>query len=126
MKPFIFILVLFMLFKPVWLLVEYVANYDYIVEKLCENRDKPKLQCNGKCYLAKRISETSEHGEKSSLWNELSKFEIEMIHFKEPHKLPVLYFQSTKKYYKWNTPCIGDLFALDLLQPPQVLLQKIV
>lgn len=36
----------------------YVVNYDYIVQNLCENRDKPELSCNGKCYLAKQLSKT--------------------------------------------------------------------
>ena len=121
MKPFIFILVLFILFKPAWLLVEYIANYEYIVEELCENRDKPALQCNGKCYLAKRISGTSENDEKSTPWNELSKFEIQMIAFEATHTFPKRYVESTKKNYKRHHPCIGRLFTLDILQPPQYL-----
>jgi len=36
----------------------YVVNYDYIVENLCENRDKPELSCNGKCFLAKELSKS--------------------------------------------------------------------
>ncbi|MFB9053902.1 hypothetical protein ACFFVB_12520 [Formosa undariae] len=124
MKPFIFILVLFILFKPVWLLVEYVANYDYIVEKLCENRDQPALQCNGKCYLAKRISGTTEEGEKSPLWSALSKFDLEMINLKDTHVFPIGYFESPKKIYKWHAPFVGGLFTLDILQPPQFLLKK--
>ena len=31
------------------------VHYDYIVEQLCENRDKPVLACNGKCYLGKQL-----------------------------------------------------------------------
>lgn len=36
----------------------YVVNYEYIVKNLCENRDKPELSCNGKCFLAKELSKT--------------------------------------------------------------------
>jgi len=28
------------------------------IEKLCENKDKPELQCNGKCHL-KKVTESS-------------------------------------------------------------------
>lgn len=28
------------------------------IEKLCENKDKPELQCNGKCHL-KKVAESS-------------------------------------------------------------------
>lgn len=45
-----------MLFKPLWPIVNYVANYDYIATVLCENKDKPELQCNGQCYLMKQLA----------------------------------------------------------------------
>jgi hypothetical protein len=32
-------------------------NQSYITAKLCENRDKPLLHCNGKCYLMKKIKQ---------------------------------------------------------------------
>lgn len=37
--------------KPLVPLMIYYANYDYIVTELCENRDKPYMECNGNCYL---------------------------------------------------------------------------
>ena len=48
-----------MLVKPLWPIAEYVINYDYIVTNLCENKDRPQLQCGGKCYLAKMFAEKS-------------------------------------------------------------------
>ncbi len=45
-----------MLVKPLWPVVEYVVNYDYIVNVLCDNKDKPQLNCEGKCYLAKQLA----------------------------------------------------------------------
>lgn len=44
--------------RPIMPVYNYVVNYDYIVENLCENRDKPELSCNGKCFLAKELSNT--------------------------------------------------------------------
>lgn len=35
--------------------VNYWMNRDYIASVLCENKDKPELQCNGKCHLKKEI-----------------------------------------------------------------------
>lgn len=35
--------------------VNYWMNRDYISSVLCENKDKPELQCNGKCHLKKEI-----------------------------------------------------------------------
>jgi hypothetical protein len=34
----------------------YQVNKDYISRNLCENRDKPKMKCCGKCYLKKKLS----------------------------------------------------------------------
>ena len=57
MKQFLAIpLIFIMLVKPLWPVMDYIINYDYIVTHLCENRDKPQLQCDGKCYLAQLLA----------------------------------------------------------------------
>jgi len=33
----------------------FYANQSFIASKLCENRYKPMLHCNGKCVLAKKL-----------------------------------------------------------------------
>lgn len=35
-------------------------NQSYISAKLCENRNRPLLHCNGKCYLMKKIRAAEE------------------------------------------------------------------
>ncbi len=50
-------LYLLALIQPALPIIEYFVNYDYIVGELCENRDKPILTCNGKCYLEKQVKE---------------------------------------------------------------------
>ena len=52
---FLLNLYLLALVQPALPVLEYLINYDYIVSKLCENRDKPVLTCNGKCYLADQV-----------------------------------------------------------------------
>lgn len=39
-------------------MIDYAVNYQYIVTEKCENRAKPQLSCNGKCYLTKELSKT--------------------------------------------------------------------
>ena len=36
--------------------IDYVINKTEIIDKFCENKDKPELQCNGKCHLKKEIA----------------------------------------------------------------------
>ncbi|WP_116525129.1 hypothetical protein [Seonamhaeicola aphaedonensis] len=57
---FLAFLYLIAMLRPIQPYVEYVLNQDYIAEFLCINKDKPKLQCNGKCHLAKEIKKQQE------------------------------------------------------------------
>jgi hypothetical protein len=35
----------------------YALDIDSFIEELCENKDRPELQCNGTCYLSKMMTE---------------------------------------------------------------------
>jgi hypothetical protein len=39
----------------------YQINYDYISKVLCVNKDKPKMECNGKCHLKKELKKQTEN-----------------------------------------------------------------
>ncbi len=54
------------LLRPVSPLVEYVINYQSISTELCENLDKPELECNGKCHLSKQFKKQKESSEQQS------------------------------------------------------------
>lgn len=34
----------------------YELNIDYIIDTYCINKEKPQLQCNGKCHLMSQLS----------------------------------------------------------------------
>jgi hypothetical protein len=40
--------------------LDFELRKDYIIQHLCENRFKPELHCDGKCYLAKRLHQLAE------------------------------------------------------------------
>lgn len=44
----------------------YHFNKDYIARVLCENRNKPQLHCDGKCYLAKRLKAQQDKHDKET------------------------------------------------------------
>lgn len=54
------------------------------IERLCENKDQPELECNGKCHLKKVTQTTTED----------DNFPINIIDFKEL----LLYYNSAIKY----------------------------
>ncbi|WP_405266718.1 hypothetical protein [Cellulophaga sp. Ld12] len=59
MKHSLIIIAILICLKPTFPLMEYVFNYDYISEVLCINKEKPELNCNGKCYLMTKLAEES-------------------------------------------------------------------
>ncbi len=46
--------------------LDFQFRHDYIVNNLCVNRDRPQLNCDGKCYLAKRIAAAQESEERDA------------------------------------------------------------
>ncbi len=65
--------------RPVQPYVEYILNQDYIAEFLCINKDKPKLQCNGKCHLVKEIERQQEQEPFSALAIALENYPIGFV-----------------------------------------------
>jgi hypothetical protein len=47
------------LLKPLFPFLDYAINKEYISKNLCENRNKPKLNCNGKCHLMKQLKKAN-------------------------------------------------------------------
>ncbi|MEC4114505.1 hypothetical protein [Myroides pelagicus] len=67
MKKIYLVIVFVVLFRPVIPVVEYAINYEYIATVLCVNTDKPELQCNGKCHVAKEMTKSLEKEGKVAL-----------------------------------------------------------
>ncbi|MDQ1804875.1 hypothetical protein ACNFU2_15875 [Chryseobacterium sp. PTM-20240506] len=53
-------LTFYIVVRPLIPIMEYAVNYDYIAEVLCVNKNKPELNCNGKCYLSKELAKTND------------------------------------------------------------------
>lgn len=83
MKKALVLLGLFLLMKPVFPLVDYVVNYDYISKVLCENKAKPELKCNGKCHLMKELAKASEEEKPISSDKKMMHFEFETVFIQE-------------------------------------------
>lgn len=50
-----------------YLLADYILNKDYIAEFLCINKDVPKSNCDGKCYLSTLLKESERSDENQQL-----------------------------------------------------------
>lgn len=122
----IFILVLCLHLQPLYnvnLWVSYLLNQEYIAEVLCINKEKPKLQCNGKCYLRKKLEVTAD-SENNSIPDRIGQFAVSIVFFQELtiqddtfEIVPLAYIPAIayleKSYRTWFTllkppPKMGD------------------
>lgn len=75
------ILLFSFIIKPHLPFLEYAINYTYITGTLCKNKDKPELECNGKCHLAKKIVETTtDDADKNTVKNRISQLYNELLY----------------------------------------------
>ena len=60
------------LFAPFYTLVNFAIYQEEITDEFCENKDKPKLACNGKCHLSKLLAnQPAEEGQELSTFPSL-------------------------------------------------------
>jgi hypothetical protein len=83
MKFLLIIVSMTLLLKPVFPVLEYFVNYDYIVTELCENKAKPELKCNGKCHLTNELANASDSDNKNSSEKKVTSQQYEVVFFQE-------------------------------------------
>lgn len=80
--PILIILVLTQTFSKWLVVVEYNINKDFISKNLCINKVKPKMHCNGKCQMMKRLAE-EEKQNSSNNTNNSSKTKVQELVFSD-------------------------------------------
>lgn len=111
-----------MLFKPLWPLAEYIANYDYIVNNLCKNRDKPALKCNGKCYLAELYAKENGKPEKNPFESPRIPYTLTEVLFPmQGYTLPAfgVAIQNTQLHFGYREKLNPTLVELKCFIPPK-------
>ena len=83
-KKIVIIVTFLLLAKPILPVLDYWVNYKYIANELCENQDKPEIECNGKCHLKKELAKAAtEESSNSKDKKSLNKQEIEILFYQE-------------------------------------------
>ncbi len=57
---FFLVIVTVFTFSQVLVVASFLSNRTFIAKNLCENIDRPELECNGKCFLMKKLKEDEE------------------------------------------------------------------
>lgn len=95
---------------------EFKANQKYIAAVLCENKEKPKMHCNGKCYLMKKLKQAEEK-EKKQQQSEQKKAIQDYFILSEGSTEPAMGFyvhQAIAPYLVFTLPQI----SFDIPHPP--------
>ena len=106
MKKILIIVILSIFLKPILPVIDYIVNYDYISNVLCENKAKPELKCNGKCHLIKELAKASNDDKpiNSDKKNNLTQ-EVELLFCNEIAEI------SFRQIYFHNKTSIGDNYS---------------
>lgn len=112
-----------MLLKPILPVIEYAVNYDYISKVLCVNKEKPKLQCNGKCHLAKELAKASENDKPISSDKKVALHELETLFFEEikTYLIEPVYFDNKTKINSNYSNLYFYLESASLFHPPAII-----
>jgi hypothetical protein len=66
-------------FSQLCIYAGFSLNQKYIASSLCENRDKPWMHCNGKCYLMKKIKLAEEKEKSEERQNQKNSFQLAIV-----------------------------------------------
>lgn len=101
---------------------DYLLHKSRIIERFCENKDKPLLNCDGKCYLAKKLNARYEARRDADHAERQARVEVNFLFYFFENPLSVIpkapsLFSATNLQY-------SRLLSLDCLEadtpPPRI------
>ncbi len=104
-------------FTQLFIYSAYELNKDYIAAVLCVNKDKPKLNCNGKCYLSRKIKQAEEKEKNQDQQSQKYRFQEAMI----SRPLTILFPPDLRaKYIMFEQHLVLPQRPSSVFHPPQV------
>ena len=103
--------------------INYLLNKAEITELFCINKEKPKLECNGKCHLGKELAKENSDSDANPFSGKTSKTEIPQVIISEKvsdfsFKVETEIDQVQEIGYK--SVLHPSLFTSKILHPPQL------
>lgn len=74
--PLLMLLILAQSFGKCFVVIEYNLNKNFIAKNLCVNKARPKMHCNGKCQMMKKLAEEENQ---NSTNNNSSKIKLQEV-----------------------------------------------
>lgn len=105
-----------------FLFLDFELRKDFIIQNFCENKNRPELNCDGQCYLAKQLKENQENDEKQATDRFLSKL-YQMEHIESKRNLGLSRTSEVRYFEQHFIPKFQSLYARSvsktLFQPPR-------
>lgn len=104
-------------FSVAFTYVGFEANQKELAQRFCENKSRPWMHCNGKCYLLKKLKQAEEKEKKQERDNLRNAYQLAM-------PVAVLRFSLAPAFTQRNYPSIpvenpvGR--SLSIFQPPKL------
>jgi hypothetical protein len=98
--------------------LNYQVNYQYISTVLCENKEKPKLECNGKCHLTKELKKSAEEESKNKT-NVPRNFQLEDFTADELTKTTIPFYLIVERKYSSFISSIYSSYLNKFSPPPK-------
>lgn len=103
-------------FSRFFIYAGFEVNQKYIAEKLCENKNRPWMHCNGKCFLMKKLKLAEEKEKKQERNNQ-------RIHYMEAMPSAALSFTFQRPILRIiypQRPVLNTVHrAFAIFQPPK-------
>lgn len=105
---------------PILPFIDFVINKEYIVKNLCENRNKPKSCCKGKCYLVKQLKKAHQSTEETPK-NTESKLKIKDLQdFILKPKSTYLAQNQNINYIEKSSKAVDQMVLSFIFIPPEI------
>lgn len=107
-------------FTQLFVYAGFKVNQKFIADKLCINRSRPWMHCNGKCYFMKKIQQASENEKKQEAKDNLNRLEISF--FQEPFRLSFIEpttLETAKSSFPAYTYQYSSRYIETIFRPPK-------
>ena len=104
-------------FSQVFVYAGFEMNENYIVSKLCINRDKPEMHCNGKCYLMRKLKQAEQKEKSRERESQRTLLQPGLV----AEKIAVVHYTiCILREYQPELPFRLPQYTADIFQPPRL------
>jgi len=126
-KQWIGLSLLTLMLVKAWLIplvcLDYELRKEYIAKTLCVNRNKPILNCNGKCYLAKKLAAANQQQERQAEQDYIASLIYQVMDTSNSYSFdnsPVSFLFIDTVQYRYQSSFIDRLLTGSIFRPPIV------